>query len=318
MTRRVQILFWLSFVYITVALVFWGRSLYELSIENIHLQKELLDLKYSDKTKPSYLQEIKTLEAQITSKQKQYWGEGLTFFAFIILSGTIVYIALKREKERSDFQNNILLSITHELKTPLASIKLSLQTLQKRELPREDQLRVIEPALEDVNRLDSMTNNILSINRLESNQLEVNNKETTAHTLLNPIINDYRKAQKTHQIYLEGDDFSLYTDPYLMSILISNLLSNAIKYSPKSDNVIIRTIPSNDKDSIEIIDQGEGIKESELNKVFKKYYRSGSENTRTTKGSGLGLYIVRKICDTLDISIDYAYTDGLSIFRLKI
>ncbi len=318
MTRRVQVLFWLSFVYITVALVFWGRSLYLLSMQNISLKKEILKYQYTDTQDPEYITRLQELNQEIDTKKKQYWGEGLTFFAFILLSGIIVYVSLRREKERSDFQKNVLLSITHELKTPLASIKLALQTLQKRELSREAQLTVIEPALEDVNRLDSMTNNILSINSLESKQLEVNMEHSTAHTILRPIIADYSKAQKTHQIVLQGEDFDLKTDPYLLSILISNIVSNAIKYSPGKDTVVIKTLPTDDAGIIEIIDQGSGIKADEQDKVYKKYYRSGNEYTRTTKGTGLGLYIVRKICDVLHIDLDYAYTDGLSVFRIEV
>ncbi len=318
MSRRIQILFWLSFVYITVALVFWGRSLYRLSIQNIELQEQLLQLQTSDTTATSYQAELAELRQKRVTKSKQYWGEGLTFFAFIMLSGIIVYISLKREQERSEFQRNVLLSITHELKTPLASIKLALQTLQKRKLDHEAQLKVIEPALEDVNRLDSMTSNILSINRLESKQLEVSLEKTTAHHILQPIIDNHQKAQSTHRIELVGDDFELETDPYLIDILLSNLLSNAIKYSPEADVVQIKTIPSDQSGVIEIIDQGPGIQADELDKVYKKYYRSGNEITRATKGSGLGLYIVRKICEVLDVELDYVYTDGLSIFRVEI
>ncbi len=315
MSKRVQILFWLSFLYMTVALIFWGRSLYNISVENIGLRKELLQYEYTTDSL-QYHQKYNELNDEINTRRNQFLGEGLTFFVFIIISGFIVYISLRKESERNAFQQNVLLSITHELKTPLASAKLALQTLLKRELERDAQIEVLNLAIDDINRLDEMTNNILSINNLENNQLKTNIENSTAQTILSPIIENYSNAQNTHKIILEGEDFSLKSDPYLLSILLSNLINNAIKYSPNQDTIYIRTSQKNEQKIIEIIDLGKGIEKSEQEKVFRKFYRIGDETTRTSKGTGLGLYIVKKISAILGLQIEYDNSDGTSVFKI--
>ncbi len=317
MTGGIKIFFWFSILYITVALLFWGSSLYKSKQEYVALQKEILAEKYTDKKNPIYLEELEKLDKQLASKKAQYWGEGLTFFVFIVLSSVIVYVQVRKEHVRNKFQKNIMMYVTHELKTPIASVKLALQTLSKRELDDTQKKQVINLALDEVIRLNDLTNNILYVSKIESKHLNINKQKLHISEVLTPIITEYRNAQNTHEIEFQGDDFEVLGDEFLYELLYSNLLSNAIKYSPGANKVEIKTLKNGPKNEVQIIDYGPGISEKERKHIFDKFYRIDSEDNSQTSGTGLGLYIVNKLSNIFDIDIDYSYENGASIFSLK-
>ncbi len=317
MTTGVKIFFWFSIVYITVALLFWGQSLYKAKQENIAIQREILDHKFTDKQHPEYLKEVQDLDHQLQAKKAQYWGEGITFFGFILLSAIIVYVQVRREHRRNQFQKNVMMYVTHELKTPIASVKLALQTLSKRDLDVSKKNRVINLALDEVIRLNDHTNNILYLSKIESKNINVDNSNHRIREILDPIVTEYRNAQNTHEVIYQGEDFYVKGDEFLYRLIYSNLISNAIKYSPDADQVVIKSRKRGPKNEVQVIDFGPGIEETERQHIFDKFYRIENDNNSKTSGSGLGLYIVSKLSKMFDIDINYSYDKGASTFSLQ-
>ena len=189
-----------------------------------------------------------------------------------------------------------MMAITHELKTPISVARLNLETLQKYNLDEEKKQKIIRTTLDETSRLDFLTNNILVAAQLENSNFKAEKEELDLTALLKDCIRQFNN-RFPERIFVEDIEYDtdIKGDSLLLQMLINNLLENATKYSPKESP--ISTILKRTKVGIElqIKDQGIGIEETEKAKIFNKFYRIGSEATRKTKGTGLGLYLCRKI-----------------------
>jgi signal transduction histidine kinase len=194
-------------------------------------------------------------------------------------------------------QQNFMMAITHELKTPIAVTKLNLETLQKRKLDEAKQQKLITNTLQEAGRLDNLCNNILLASRLEGDDA----LSMTAHevNLSEVAINCVQEARIHYGARVIESDIEdgiyVYADELMMQLLINNLIDNAIKYSPKDQPVSLQLVQKQGKAHLVVYDYGKGIPDADKKRIFEKFYRSGDENTRTTKGTGLGLYLCRKI-----------------------
>lgn len=217
---------------------------------------------------------------------------GLLFWGIIwIFSNLQNKLKLKRQ------QSNFLLSITHELKTPLASIKLYLETLQKRTLDKEQSSTIIANSLGDVERLRDLVDNVLLAAQLDIHKYELTLRETNISELVQKTVNRFiipRALQERVTLKLENDVY-LTTDEGALEMVIGNLLSNAIKYSPLNGHVEITLRTDNGHVLLSISDEGQGISFEDKEMIFSKFYRTGNEQTRKTKGTGLGLFIVKNL-----------------------
>ena len=189
-----------------------------------------------------------------------------------------------------------MMAITHELKTPISVARLNLETLQKYNLDEEKKQKIIRTTLDETSRLDFLTNNILVAAQLENSNFKAEKEELDLTALLKDCIRQFNN-RFPERIFVEDIEYDtdIKGDSLLLQMLINNLLENATKYSPRESP--ISTILKRTKVGIElqIKDQGIGIEETEKAKIFNKFYRIGSEATRKTKGTGLGLYLCRKI-----------------------
>jgi signal transduction histidine kinase len=233
--------------------------------------------------------------------QKQEWmilGEGIVFLSLIIILGWRVIISFKKEIDLNRAQKNFLLSITHELKSPLASIKLSLQTLEVREQMEADKkAKLIQNALFDINRLQGMVDNLLLSARIESAAFQTELNTTNLSQLTQNIADHFKRTSGKNrelQCSIDNDVFILGDEPCLISI-VSNQLENALKYSAADTAIELILKKKGGFAELIVSDKGIGIKDNEKQKVFDKFYRVGNEETRKTKGSGLGLYIVKEL-----------------------
>lgn len=225
---------------------------------------------------------------------------GVVFFALIITGLVLNTIFLLREIKRNEQQDAFLNAMTHELKTPIASIKLYLETLKMREVPEEKKREFYDVMLADSNRLLNTVEQVLQASRSkEKNRLlnvsdidlEILLKETieivkSRHNLDNEII---KFVAPSKHIVISGD----YAE--LQSVFI-NLIDNAVKYSVDEPKIFVRLKNSRDeKAEIFIKDNGIGLEKNELKRVFKRFYRVASLSTQNKKGTGLGLFIVQSI-----------------------
>ena len=309
--RRATIIYWLMLIYIVVALAWWFISLQKQSILLADFKLKQLNATIDSTTSPLlYRSAYYTINDDKKRQSFKHLSEGLFFLALIIFAALFVYRTVKKQFKLQQQQQNFMMAITHELKTPIAVTRLNLETMQKYSLDPEKQKRLINTTLEETTRLNFLTNNILIASQLDGGGYPFTKEEMDLSDLLKDCLHDFR-TRFPERIFLEqiAPGADLKGDPMLLQILINNLLENAIKYSPK-ESKIVATLKKNDSVlQLEIADEGPGIPDDEKKKIFYKFYRIGNEATRKAKGTGLGLYLCSRIAN--DHNADITVTNNI-------
>jgi signal transduction histidine kinase len=248
-------------------------------------------------------------------------GEGSVFIIVFTVGAVSLHKSIRKERRLQDQKKNFLLSVTHELKSPLASIKLLLQTIQKRDLSKQQIQDFIGKSLLDIERLDDMVENMLLASKIDNRSYTFPKANFNLSGLVDNIVNRLQlnkcdineqliNAEIEPKIEITGDKFALTS-------VVTNLIENAIKYSAPCEVVDVRLYSKDGKIFLEVADHGIGIADAEKTRIFDKFYRVGSEDTRNTKGTGLGLYIVKEVLDKHDASIRVKDNDPSgSIFEI--
>jgi len=300
----VTIVYWVLLLYIVAALVWWFISLSNQNVAMTNLR--MSDLKADD---PGYYQKVLDILDAKKRKTAQYVGEGAIFMLLIIVGAVFVFRATRRQLQLAQQQQNFMMAITHELKTPIAVTTLNLETLQKRKLDDSQQQRLIGNTLQEAGRLNDLCNNILLTSQLESGVDRFTKEELELGTLAQDCVQQFRRRFPTRQIaFKTNEETGVYGEQLLLQLLVNNLLENALKYSPKERLVSVFVGQRAGKVVVQISDEGNGIPDAEKQKVFDKFYRIGDERTRTSKGTGLGLYLCKKIMK--DHNGDITVTDN--------
>lgn len=287
----VTVVYWILLSYIVAALIWWFIAL-EKQNQNI-TNVRLLELVKDD---PQYFEKVTQIEEAKKRKTAQYIGEGLTFLALILVGAVFVFRAARKQLLLSQQQQNFMMAVTHELKTPIAVTRLNLETLQKRKLDDEKQQKLISNTIQEANRLNILCNNILLAAQLDAGAYATNKEEINFSDMVEGCIDDFRNRFPQRVVY-ESIAEGLYIngEQLLLNMLVNNLLENAMKYSPKESVIRIELKSRGKEMTLTVSDEGIGIPDDEKIKVFDKFYRVGNENTRSTKGTGLGLYLCSRI-----------------------
>ncbi|NJM53061.1 MAG: HAMP domain-containing histidine kinase [Blastocatellia bacterium] len=226
---------------------------------------------------------------------------GSIFFAAIITGLILNMIFLIREIRRNEQQDAFLNAVTHELKTPIASIKLYLETLKKRDLSEEKRQEFYDIMLADNARLLNTVEQVLQASRTRERQKSLRNiTKTNLNSLLEEavsIIKSRYHLQDEELTFTKNDSvFEVFGDQNELLSVFTNLLDNAVKYSKEKIKVSVRARNLDSKTVIiRIKDEGIGIPEDELKRVFRRFYRVTNLATQKKKGTGLGLFIVQSI-----------------------
>ncbi len=268
-------------------LVDLNNEVYEHRIENVQLKA---------RTPDESREAIADLEKKNTQRRWMVIGEGSVFFALLTWGSILTARSIRKEMALARQQKNFLLSITHEFKSPLASIKLYLQTILRHDLEKEKEKSFINSAINDTERLNNLVENALLANLIDHNGYSFAMEDMNFSALMRLHIQKLQNVPdppkfETHieeGLHIQGDKNALI-------LMISNLIENAWKYSPKETPLGIDLKKDGKKIVLCILDKGPGIPDSEKDKIFKKFYRLGNEETRKTKGTGLGLFIVKYI-----------------------
>lgn len=307
--QRATVIYWMLLLYIIAALLWWFISLEKQNQRMADFQYQKLDEQTTSLPSAIYAEEKSAIDNELKRNTRKYIAEGVTFLILILIGAAFVYRSVRRQFRMQQQQQNFMMAVTHELKTPISVARLNLETLQKYSLEPEKQKKLIRMTLEETARLTFLTNNILISSQLDGGGYNITEEELDLSDLLKDCINSF-KTRFPDRVFTEQvePEAELRGDPLLLQMLFNNLLENAIKYSPKESP--INTILTKTEKSIrvEVIDEGPGIAEEEKTKIFSKFYRVGNESTRKTQGTGLGLYLCSKIAK--DHNADIAVTNN--------
>ncbi len=233
---------------------------------------------------------------KVTKRVTMIVGEGAVFLLILVVGIWYVRKSIIKDIQLSQRQSNFLLSVTHELKTPLASNKLYIQTVVKRELSKEQRDQLLVKAIEENDRLERMIDNILNASRLENKMLEIGKELFELKPLAQASIERFKQLAPDALFELTiAENTRVSGDRLLVETMLNNLIENALKYAGRSSKIVIHGSQADGKTIIVVSDNGPGVKAEDQEEIFQKFYRSGSEDTRTQKGTGLGLYIVSKL-----------------------
>jgi K+-sensing histidine kinase KdpD len=272
MKRQTGIFFYILGLYVVLQFAWWGFHLIELT------------------------EELKSDSSDVSKRVIMIIGEGLVFFSILLFGLWKIRSSIKKDLQLSERQNNFLLSVTHELKTPLAANKLYLQTIQKRNLDEEKRKNLMEKAIQENERLEGMIENILNASRLENNALKPLREEIDVTSLFEQIAERFQKRNQQEILLLNLEkDIVANLDVFFIETIVNNLLDNALKYGGSNETIELYLYRKAERLVFGVKDQGPGIEKEEIKKMFEKFYRSGNEDTRQQKGSGLGLFIVAEL-----------------------
>jgi signal transduction histidine kinase len=229
-----------------------------------------------------------------------YWtllAVGTTFLVLLLL-GVVIYLLLSIKSVRlTQRQSNFIDSVTHELKSPIASLKLYLQTLTRRKVSDQQADEFHRAMLEDLERLDSLINHLLDAARIGREPVETPLVEVDLAQLLGSIAHT-----SCQQYHLDDDAVELRLQPVTMNarandleMVFRNLIDNALKYSGPQPKVEVNVTANNGRVTARIADNGPGIPINLRRKIFGRFFRMGSELERKQAGTGLGLFIVRQL-----------------------
>ncbi len=225
---------------------------------------------------------------------------GVIFFAIIITGLILNTIFLLREIRRNEQHDAFLNAVTHELKTPIASIKLYLETLKSRELAPEKRQEFYDIMLEDNERLLGTVEQVLQASRAREKQRQMNLAEVDLAETIRETIDRVRSQRHLDEgaIRFTGppEPIKVLGDRGDLQTAVTNLLDNAIKYSSGEPRITVRLRTAGSEAEIYVRDNGIGIARADLKRIFKRFYRANNKSI-DVKGTGLGLPIVRGIIE---------------------
>ncbi len=237
---------------------------------------------------------IYTEQAILEHKKWMLFGEGSVFFLILILGIVSILRAFKSESELARQQENFVLSVTHELKTPISSVKLFLQTLKKRELDPEKRNEIYDRSITEINRLDGLVNNLLITRSIENKNFFLDKKPMNLAEFIRTKVSMLKDSVlKDHDVILNLKEITCAVDKIGFESIVMNILENSVKYSPKKSHILIELTENKETIHLIVKDEGVGIVEKNRFSVFQKFYREENEMTRKSKGTGLGLYITK-------------------------
>ncbi|MCX6291133.1 MAG: HAMP domain-containing sensor histidine kinase [Bacteroidetes bacterium] len=290
-------IFSILFIYIMLQFAWWSYLLVKLNTEVY--QHKIENVRLRSTAPGQTIAEEKILEKKLHEKWWMVMGEGGVFISLLLFGTILTLRSFNKEMALARQQKNFLLSITHEFKSPLASIKLYLQTLLKHDLDKEKKVSFISSAIDDADRLNNLVENALLANMIDYKGYAFHKEEVNLSALVRLLVQKFQSTPgaKNKTTAVIGEDITMHADKVALGLMLNNLLENASKYSTENTLIHVNLQRLHDKTILSVADGGAGIPDAEKTKVFEKFYRLGKEETRTTKGTGLGLYIVKYIVE---------------------
>ena len=280
--RQTAVIFYVLAFYVALQFAWWGYHLIELT------------------------QEVAGTDNIVTHKVIMITGEGLVFFLILSLGLWRIRSAIKRDQQLTIRQSNFLLSVTHELKTPLASTKLYLQTLMKRDFPIEKRNELLQKALHENQRLEEIVEAILTASRIENGTMVAHKEWISLNDLMTELALNYNNRLEKEWIVLEFDEtIHIEADVFMTKTILINLIENALKYAGSTEKLTLFIHKDNQNSKFGVKDLGPGISKEAQADIFKKFVRLENEETRSQKGTGLGLFIAAEFTKLIGGKLQY-------------
>ena len=217
----------------------------------------------------------------------------------VILGGVyFIFVFWNKQARLNKVQSNFVSSVSHELKSPLASIQLYLETLKYQKVSPKESREFVEMMLADTERLSGLIENILEASKSDSKSIQLKFNPVEIGPFLKEIINSFQARFKERDCYIEMDIVdspTLNIDRRMMDIVINNLIGNALRYSHPGSDLEIEVKNNSKTCDISFKDSGFGLDRGDLKKIFRKFYRVRSNDTLNIAGAGLGLFISKEI-----------------------
>ena len=221
------------------------------------------------------------------------------FLMLLILAGVyVIFVYWNKQNRLNQMQSNFVASVSHELKSPLASIQLYLETLKYQEVSKEEEKGFVETMLLDTQRLSGLVDNILESSKADPTSIALQFQSVNLGDFLLDVVKGYKRQFEEKQCSL---DLKLDSSPTLsmnkraLRMVFNNLISNALRYSPAGSLLNIHLHKIGKYWEVNFEDQGIGFDKKDMKKIFRKFYRVQNEDTQNIEGAGLGLFISSEI-----------------------
>lgn len=283
-------------LFIAITIVLFGQAVWWV-IFMARLVDEKVQMAINLGADPAF---VELIHEQEIRRQVMVGSEGLFMLVLVGVGAWLIYRALVRAEELKFHQQNFLMAVTHELKTPLASMKIYLDSLESTKVPLEKKAGIVPRLKEDTNRLEKLVENVLEAGRFERSGYQLNSESFNFTRLVEVSLNNisYYPSQIPVRVTRGTfeDDIVIDGDREALKRAIEAIFENALIYSDK--DVIELTIElrrNNEQVYLSVSDNGVGLSRKDLPRVFDRFYRVGEEITRSRPGTGLGLYLCREI-----------------------
>lgn len=257
---------------------------------------------------------LEEMRADLHCRRVRYGAEGAFFLVVLVAAMAVIAQALRRDLQLRRRQQNFLAAVTHEFKSPLASLKLSAETLALRDPPQPARKKLVARLLDELQRLESMISNLLDTARLEEGRMALRPERVSLAEATAAILEELTERACAAGTFFDNRvpaDLDADADPVAVRTVLRNLVDNAIKACGANNGGTVHIAGSRHGRMVrlEIRDDGIGFDRRESARLFEKFYRPGDELRRTSKGSGLGLYIVQRFVQLTGGAVR-AHSDG--------
>lgn len=269
--RKSILLFYILIIYILLQIIWWVYQIIDLA------------------------KKIDNSGGLASIKIKMIAGEFAVFFMLLVTGVWYIRKVFIKETKLAENKKNFSLSITHELKTPITASKLLVETILNRDLSPDQVKNLLHKIENEQNRLHELIEKVLLASRLDTTTIQLSLQDIT---VLDFIKEHTSKLTLSSNVSYQIDSNEhIIIDPFLFASVVQNLHENALKYSPNDTTITWSFSKTATVATLSIADIGAGIPDNQHEKVFEVYYRVDNEETKSSKGTGLGLYLVKKIVD---------------------
>lgn len=224
--------------------------------------------------------------------------EGGVLMLMILAGVYVIFVYWNKQARLNHLQSTFISSVSHELKSPLASIQLYLETLKYQNVSQEEVRDFVEIMLADTKRLSDLIDNILESSKSDPKSMQLQFQSVDIVSFLRETVGNHKKLFEDKECLLQlkfDSQPNISIDVRAMRMVFNNLIVNALRYSSIGASLIIHVRLDDKFCYVDLIDQGFGFDKKELKRVFKKFYRVQNQETQNIEGAGLGLYISQQI-----------------------